>query len=169
MGVLMRSILCVGGLLMVGCGALRSDPHDNPSVLAVAPRATELPGPAEDATTSLLNVRLDVVLNAWDGPRGDLLEEMSPVRVTLYNGGPVPLQIDSANFELASTTSAGRYAAVPPGRLALPTADATLTTDHVLQRGLRRDVLQRGSRMSGFVFFEKPPSHELAFASGRRS
>ena len=154
-------MLCVGGLLMVACGALRSDPADNPSVLEVAPRATELPGPAESATTSLLGVRLDVVLNAWDGPRGDLLTTISPVRVTLYNDGPVPLQIDPANFELASTISDRTYPAVPPARLALPAEDATLTTEHVLQRGLRREVLQRGSRLTGFVFFEKPPSHAL--------
>jgi hypothetical protein len=157
----MRVMSCVICLLTVACGALRSDPGDNPSVLAVAPRASELPGPAEGATTSLLGVRLDVVLNAWDGPRGALLDEISPVQVTIHNGGLVPLQIDPANFALASTTSERTYSAVPPARLALPVDEATLTTEHVVQRGLRRDVLQRGSRVTGFVFFQKPPSDEL--------
>ena len=146
--------------LSAGCASITPPPTQH-SALAVPPRAEALSGPAEGATETLLGVRLDAILNAWDAPGGKPLGTVVPVRVELHNEGPVALQIDPSRFRLASTTSLRAYRALPPKQLLVPLRDQTRTTAHIQLRSLRAGVLNRGARVAGFLFFEQPAAGEL--------
>ena len=147
--------------LACACAGRGDALQEDGSVLSIPARAEQLPGPAADASESLFGVRVDIAVDAWDGPRGILLDDVVPVRVTIDNGGPTTLRIAPRNFNLVSTTSDRAFAAVPPKRLLAAGDDATHETVDILMRSLPDGELQPGAKTSGFVFFELPDDDEL--------
>ncbi|HVI95617.1 MAG TPA: hypothetical protein VM753_16510 [Anaeromyxobacter sp.] len=89
--------------------------------LVPAPSAQTLPGRPRTAEETVEGVRVVVDSDAWRG--GSVRDVLSPVRVTIENGGGRPLRIAYDAFTLGGPNGF-RLAALPPFRVAAQNATA---------------------------------------------
>jgi hypothetical protein len=94
------------------------------------------------------NVRLVARTDVWRGPA---LANVTAVEVTLDNGSTRPLRVSHGDFALVSPER--RFHAQSPSAFA--NSDASLPTRAMADAALQERVLEPGSRVTGFVYFER--------------
>jgi hypothetical protein len=105
----MRVSTIIGGALL-GVAAAACSPRPQ---LEPAPRANETPGMGEGATAVRSGVTVEARAGAWTGQPGDLATKVTPMMVTITNGGAVPLRVQYEQLHLVAAD--GRmFSAIPP-------------------------------------------------------
>lgn len=94
-------------LLAAGCGA-------GPTELAPAGKADRVLGPEREAYAEVAGVRFYVDGDAWPG-RDQIARRMTPVRVRIENGAPVPILVRHGHFALTDE-GVRRFLTVPAYR-----------------------------------------------------
>jgi hypothetical protein len=135
---LLHAALCAGAALAAaGCGG-RTGLVALPQVGQLSPTAVV----GNDA-----GVRLMVRTDVWRGPP---LGPIVPVEVTIDNGSTAPLRIGHSHFALIS--AGNRLAALIPSAILDP--NHRLPTSAMAEAALQEQVLEAGSRVTGFVYFD---------------
>lgn len=122
------------------------------------PAAVAEAGPENTAEVTVAGVRVVAAGDAWTG-EADVRGYVTPVHVSIQNGGEQPVSVRYSNLALVSTYDKGDPAQGLPA-LAPDQAqswDPALRSQNLQQGALREALVRPGDALSGYVYFQRIP------------